>query len=85
MSPYHPLIEIDPEGEKISVILGHQQPSYEKYFPNLDIYHVLRSDTPYIDLVTTNIYRAGDGKYFHVDGTLSPFMTGICFDTILIS
>ncbi|KXN81474.1 Succinate--hydroxymethylglutarate CoA-transferase [Leucoagaricus sp. SymC.cos] len=70
MSPVHPLCLIDPEGEKVSPMPGGTRAGYEKYFPNCDIHRLTESTTPFIDTATTNIYKLGDGKYYHVHGSM---------------
>ncbi|KXN81823.1 Succinate--hydroxymethylglutarate CoA-transferase [Leucoagaricus sp. SymC.cos] len=70
MSPVHPLCLIDPEGEKITPMPGGTRAGYQKYFPNCDIHRLTESTTPFIDTATTNIYKLGDGKYYHVHGTM---------------
>ncbi|KXN81477.1 hypothetical protein AN958_04558 [Leucoagaricus sp. SymC.cos] len=71
MSCFHPLCVIDPEGEKISTRLGGPQAGYERYFPNCNIHHIMEATTPFIDAATTNIYKLGDGKYYHVHGSMN--------------
>ncbi|KXN81472.1 Succinate--hydroxymethylglutarate CoA-transferase [Leucoagaricus sp. SymC.cos] len=66
MSPVHPLCLIDPEGEKLTPMPGGARAGYEKYFPNCDINRLMEPTTPFIDTATTNIYKLGDGKYYHV-------------------
>jgi len=68
MSPVHPLIRIDPESKETSDIPADRQNVYEEYFPNRDFHYALN------DRATTNIYKAGDGRYYHVHGMLSLFM-----------
>jgi len=41
---------------------GDLQDDYEKYFPNRDIHHTVD------DRATSNIYKTGDGRYYHVHG-----------------
>ncbi|KAF5353210.1 hypothetical protein D9756_007851 [Leucocoprinus leucothites] len=71
MSPVHPLVVIDPEGEKIPVMLGSGHPGYEKYFPSLDVHRFFEPGSPFIDIATTNIYKLGDGRYYHVHASMN--------------
>lgn len=70
MSPAHPFATIDPEGEKIPTMYGGDHSGYDKFFPNLDIHHLAGPETPFIDIATTNIYKLGDGRYYHVHASM---------------
>lgn len=63
MSPF--LTQIEHGSKKSSDIPGDLQNDYEAYFPNRDIHHTLD------DRATSNIYKARDGKYYHVHGNVA--------------
>jgi len=62
MSPFPPLTQIEHGNRKSSDMPGDLQNVYEEYFPNRDIHHTVD------DRATSNIYKTGDGKYYHVHG-----------------
>ncbi|KAJ3564761.1 hypothetical protein NP233_g8079 [Leucocoprinus birnbaumii] len=71
MSPVHPLITLDPQGEKVPIGARGGSEGYEKYFPSQDLHLLSEPDTPLVDLAITNIYKVGDGRYYHLHASMN--------------